>query len=71
MFEIMEDFGLLGITFDHSHSSGAACPGEAINVGIDSQRARGNGSVPGAAYGFTGFIDRTFNPICPVAIQHV
>src|SRR5450631_96132 len=59
MLEITQDFGLLGIAFGpFPLLQELLVPGETINVGVGIATRTGVAvPVPGAAYGFTGFIN--------------
>ena len=74
MLEITQDFGLLGIAFGpFPLLQQLLVPGEAIDVGVGiATRAGVAVPVPGAANGFTGFINPHLQPqFVPQRLQHV
>jgi hypothetical protein len=64
VLQIAQDLGLLGIAFGPLPlSQQLLVPGEAIDVGVRiAPRARVAVPVPGAADGFTGFVDSHLEP---------
>src|SRR6516162_9650029 len=69
-----EDFVLLGIALGpFPLLQKLLVPGETVNVGVRiATRARVAVPVPGAAYGFTAFVDSHLQPqFVPQRLQHV